>query len=96
MKAPWLHIWRPVAKVPSRCQFRNRVAEIVPVQMAAAADPARLPSRCVAQPLLLGGQRFQPAGGHMIWLGLVAVVVVGFGWAKMRRQRKTVEASIGS
>jgi hypothetical protein len=32
----------------------------------------------------------------MIWLGLVAVVVVGFGWAKMRRQRKTVEASIGS
>ena len=32
----------------------------------------------------------------MIWLGLVAVVVVGIGWAKVRRQRKAVEASLAA
>jgi hypothetical protein len=32
----------------------------------------------------------------MIWVGLVAVVVVGIAWAKIRRQRKAVEAALGA
>jgi hypothetical protein len=30
----------------------------------------------------------------MIWLGLVAVAVVGFAWVKVRRQRKDVETAL--
>jgi len=32
----------------------------------------------------------------MIWLGLVSVVVVGFAWMKVRRNRKAVEATLGA
>jgi hypothetical protein len=30
----------------------------------------------------------------MVWIGLVAVVVVGLAWAKVRRSRKSGEAAL--
>ena len=35
-------------------------------------------------------------GGHMVWIGLVAVVVVGAAWAKVRRNRKSAEAALAA
>jgi hypothetical protein len=32
----------------------------------------------------------------MVWITLVALAVVGFAWAKVRRQRKSAEASLAS
>jgi hypothetical protein len=32
----------------------------------------------------------------MVWIGLVAVVVVGVAWAKVRRNRKSAEAALAS
>jgi hypothetical protein len=32
----------------------------------------------------------------MIWIGLIAVAVVGFAWAKVRRSRKGTEATLAA
>jgi hypothetical protein len=32
----------------------------------------------------------------MIWIGVVAVAIVGFAWVKVRRNRKSVEAALAA